>query len=385
MAARFVFRCGVVLALILSVVCGTAAAQGGTQTPSPPPADQNRSRRGSDVPNQPATPILIRGEVKLKDGRNPPSGVVIERVCANTTQPEGYTNSSGQFSFFVGQQRSIAAMDASVGTDPLAMPGTAPSALRNMPPERALWGCEIRARLSGYTSDSITLVSRSRFDTASIGVIYLYPIAEVRGFTTSATTAKAQKAARTAYEKGTESIKKQKWTEAERYLKAATQAYADYASAWYDLGRVYHQQQRLDEADVAFRQAIRADAEYGEPYSYLAVIAVGRKKWAEAVDFSAKWIRLNPYISPDPYFYSAVANYNLANTDTAEKHAREAALLDTRHRNPKIQYLLGEICLRKGNLGEAAENLRAYLDLAPGSPDSAVVRQQLQAIESREP
>jgi Flp pilus assembly protein TadD len=92
---------------------------------------------------------------------------------------------------------------------------------------------------------------------------------------------------------------------------------------------------------------------------------------------------MNPYVDADIYFYSAVAHYNLQDADVAETHAREAARLDTRQQNPRINHLLGIILADKQEYTGAAENLRTFLKLSPNAPDAAAVKQLLTDIEQQ--
>ena len=50
-----------------------------------------------------------------------------------------------------------------------------------------------------------------------------------------------------------------------------------------------------------------------------------------------------------------MANYNLKNFEAAEKSAIEAQKMDTKHRNPKIDQVLGLIMIEKRDYPAAAE------------------------------
>lgn len=92
-------------------------------------------------------------------------------------------------------------------------------------------------------------------------------------------------------------------------------------------------------------------------------------------------LKLNPYVAPELYFYSAVANYNLHKMDIAERRAREGAKSDTQHRVPRINHLLGLILAQKQEYKEAAENMRLYLKYSPTAKDADSVKQQLAEME----
>jgi tetratricopeptide (TPR) repeat protein len=350
----------------------------------PDPTVPDRSQRQTPFPDNMPRPIYLSGSVRLADGTSPPTSVLIERVCGNVVRPEAYTNTKGDFSFLVGGQEGAIFADASVGgSDPL-FPDLASGGMggqRGVNP-RDLMGCEIRANLPGFLSDSITLTFRAAMDDSEIGIIRLHRLGNVEGYTFSITTASAPKDARNAYEKGLDHVKKRKWTDAEREFVKAVENYPRYAVAWYELGRVYHQQKKLDDANRAHSEAIKNDPKFISPYGQLAVLGVIEQKWDDVVMHTSQLFKLNPFVTPDMYFYSAVANYNLQNVDVAEKHAHEAARLDTQHQIPKINHLLGLILAERREYKEAAEHLQTYLKLSPNAPDSAAVKQMLADMET---
>src|SRR5262249_13940736 len=146
--------------------------------------------------------IYLSGSVRLADGSIPPTNIVIERVCAGSVRPEAYTDSKGNFHFLVGSQNTIAMAAASIGNDVLSRTGRGTN--------DDLTGCEIRASLPGFISESVIVGFRRSLDDPDIGIIRIRRLANVEGYTYSLTTAQAPKDARKAYEKGLEHVKKQK-------------------------------------------------------------------------------------------------------------------------------------------------------------------------------
>src|SRR5438105_1111189 len=301
-------------------------------------------------------PIYLSGSVRLSDGTTPPVNVVIERVCNGVIRPEAYTDSKGNFSFMVGGQNSAVFADASVSVPTINGPG--PQSGIN---ERSLTGCEIRANLPGFLSDSIILGFRGPLDDPEIGIIHLQRLANVEGYTFSITTALAPKDARKAYEKGVENMKKKKWADAEKELTKAVEMYPKYAVAWYELGRALQQLKKFDDANHAHLEAIKNDSKFISPYAELAMMAATQQKWDDVDQYTAQMLKLNPYVVPEIYFYSAVANYNLHKMDIAERRARDGAKNDAQHRVPRLNHLLGLILAQKQEYKDAAENMRLYL------------------------
>jgi tetratricopeptide (TPR) repeat protein len=358
------------------------ATQPGRQPTEPSRFPQDNRTQRSPIPEM-QRPIYLSGKVMLDDGTPPPQGIVIERVCNGMAKAEGYTDSKGRFSFQLGQNTGIL-QDASVSSaDQFGglTPGMGGVGGRQGISERELAGCEIRANLPGFRSDNVNLVGRRALDNPDLGTIILHRLAKVEGFTFSATSAMAPKDARKAFEKGLEKLKKDKVAEAEQEFTKATTEYPKYAAAWYQLGVAYQQQNKLADAKRAYEESVKADSKFVSPYERLALIAASDKKWDEVVQNTTQLIRLNPYYSPQVYFYSAVANYNLQKMDLAEEHAREAAKMDEKHRNSRINHLLGVILAQKRDYKGAAENMRIFLKANPDASDAAMVRNQLAEVE----
>jgi tetratricopeptide (TPR) repeat protein len=220
-------------------------------------------------------------------------------------------------------------------------------------------------------------------DNPDVGTLVLHRLAKVDGFTFSGTSAYAPKEARKAYEKGVKSAKKKKWEDAEKNLTKATTEYPKYAAAWFELGLVYQQQNKAEDAKRAYSESINADGKFLNPYAQLATMSAAAKNWEETANYSGKLIQLNPFFSSHIYFISGVANLNLNRLDTAEEHTREALKMDEKHRNPRISYLMGVILAQKQDYAGAAENMRAYLKFAPEAADTETVKTQLADLERK--
>ena len=413
---------GLTVALCVSVQ-GAFAQQGGAAGGTPAPAGGGNTPGGGAnpgggginnpggnptpgmgtprIPQQPQQQmpemqrqIYISGKVMMDDGTPPPEQVVVERVCNGNPRPEGYTDSKGRFSFALGQNSAMM-VDASVGTmgdDLGGMGGRDRNNNRGMGnmggpgnsrgvSERDLIGCEVRAALAGFRSDVVSLSGRRSMDNPDVGVIVLHRLAKVDGYTFSGTSAFAPKDAKKAYEKGREAAKKNKLPDAEKELQKAVDLYTKYAVAWYELGLVHQQQKHLDEAKKCYAESLKADSKYVSPYAQLARLAAVDQNWEQTAEYSGKLLKLNPYFSPEVYFYGAVANLNLKNLDAAEEQAREGLKMDPKNRNPRMNQVLGVVLAQKQDFKGAAESMKSYLKLAPTAPDVDHVKRQLEEIE----
>lgn len=352
------------------------------RTPTNPSIDLNRG-------------IFLSGKVMMDDGTAPPEPVRIERICSGgAPRAEAYTDSKGRFSFQLGQSTGIT-QDASF--EDIGSPGQQQGTRMPQSNGRAsqdptlgaqknsrqqeLMGCEIHAALPGFRSDSLNLAGRRMLDNPEVGTIVLHRLANVEGTTISATTLQAPKDARKAHEKGLEALRKGKVEDAQKNFDKAVNVYPQFAAAWSELGAIHEKNNELGEARKCYTQSIASDAKLLTPYLHLAQLSAMEKNWQEVADTTSKLIKLDPADLPEAYFLNAVANYNLKKFGDAEASAREAQKIDTAHRFPKIEQILGAILYEKQDYAGAAEQMRTFLQLTPSGPDADRVRTQLAEIE----
>ncbi|HEY2845292.1 MAG TPA: tetratricopeptide repeat protein, partial [Bryobacteraceae bacterium] len=361
-------------------------------TTTPRPTTQNPTQ--TDTP-QPSRPIWVTGTVMMYDGSAPPDPVTIDRVCSsNSVHPEGYTDSTGHFSFNLGQNTGVFA-DAS--TSIFSVPGQfggnsglsgtggggGGGGLGNTSQDSQYWDCELRARLPGYRSETISLAGHRMLDAPDVGTIILFPIAGIQGFITSATSGQAPKDARKSYEKGLEAAKKNKPDQAEQDFRKAVGIYPKFAAAWLELGKLFERREHRPEAREAYASALAADAKFVYPYQQLYQMALQEQNWKSLVENTDQLLRLDPYEFPAAYYFNALAHLELNEYDAAEKSAQQAVEADRKQTNPKTHYLLGAIQVKKQNWTGAAESLRAYLKAAPNATDKTSVEKTLTQLDQQ--
>jgi len=378
---------------------GAAAPSPGKSAPSPTPTPTPNSlpntQSQTTTPTQVPRTIWISGRVMMYDGGAPPESVTIERICStNSVQAQGYTDSQGSFSLTLGQSNNGVFNDASSssfdglglqnGVNSMSSNGgaAATGGMANANPD-AFWDCELRARLPGYRSETVSLAGRRSLDNPDVGVIVLYPIAEIQGLTASATSGQAPKDARKAYAKGLSAAKKGKPDQAEQEFRKAVQVYPKYAEAWLNLGEVLERGERYPEAREAYAQSLAADPKYVYPYQQLYQIALREQNWKDLADRTDQLLHLDPYEFPNAYYFNALAHLQLKEYDAADKSAQKAVEADLKQANPKTHYLLGAILVKKKDWTGAAENFRAYLKAAPDATDKAYVVKALGQIDQQ--
>lgn len=396
------------LALGLALGPGLAFGQGrpggggGAPAPSPGSPGGAPNTPTSPSPTRPTQPpigqqpqmpeiqrnIFLSGKVVMDDGTPPPEPVVVERVCNGMPRPEGYTDSKGRFSIQLGQNRGMIA-DASVsgmggfGDTPRTGGGNVDMRGGGLEGPRGseTMGCELRASLAGFRSDVIQLTGRRALDNPDVGTIILHRLTNVQGTTISATSLSAPKDAKKAFEKGVQALQKNKFADAQKQLEKAVEVYPKYAAAWYRLGNAHQGQGNVAEARKAYARALEADSRFMDPYRQLAVLAMKDKNWQDAADTTDRLLRLDPVDYADAYYINSIANTNLRKYDAAEKSAREALRLDSRHQNPRIEYVLGIILANKQDYTGAVQLLQGYLEHAPNASDATTVRNQLVQLQ----
>ena len=366
------------LCVTVSIILATCLSLPAQRTTGP------RGGRSASVPRivspelNPTQGIFLSGKVVVADGSPLTEPATIFTICRGVKKTETHTDSHGNFSFQFGDHL---AMSSDVDFD-------ADSSTRSTgtlrPERRNLQECEVQASLAGFTSDIIALGGKFAGDqSADIGRVVLHRLANVEGFTISATTAEAPSAARKALEKGRELARRGKWEEAQKSLEKAVAVFPRFAVAWFELGQVQLSRNDAAAARNSFLQSIAADAKYVNPYQGLVRMATRARNWPELTDFSEKLLALNPLSFPDVWLSNSLGHYCQQNWVAAEKSARRGLEIDSEHRVPKLEYMLGLILLEKSDYAEATRHMQTFLGRATKPEDITEAQNQLAEIDRR--
>ncbi len=369
---------------------GTRGGQTGNQGNRDPFGGQQQQQ----IPQY--RPIYLSGKVVMDTGEVPPEPVVIVRVCNGQNYPEGYTNSKGTFSFEVGGDPSAALSDASVGNMGQmgaggrfgAGVGATGGSFGNAGVNDSMMGvdmtgCEIRAQLPGFQSDSLQLGRRRPLDNPDIGVIVLHSLGGVKKESiVSVTTLEAPDKARSSYEKGMRELSKKggNLEKAVKELDKAVELYPKFAAAWSALGTARIKMGDMPGATDALEKAIAADPDYLRPYPELVQISVQNKDWQRTSELSDAMLALNPGQTQVRY-YKAVANFSLGKSEAAEAAALEIQQQQDADQYPQTHQMLGMIAGQRGQFENAAKEYRRYLELAPEAGSAEGIRKQLHEWE----
>lgn len=372
MPFRNVLRISLALPTILLLSSSLLAQRGSGRAKTPAPSNPG-------MPTQETVTHLISGKVVLDDGSPLTDQATIQSVCKGLRHAETYTDSSGNFYFEFGKQRSSTDdIESSSMGEVQTVGATGRSTSGKYSSD-----CQLQALLPGFTSDVIEM-SRFQDDTlgsVNVGNIVLHRLKNVEGTTISATTAAAPPNARKAYDKARQDVGKGKLEDAQKNLEKAVSVYPQFAVAWVELGRIQAHFKNFDAARQSFTHAIDADPKLVTPYETLAQIALQQRQWEELVNVTNRLLSLNALSFPQDWFYNALGNYYLNRLDPAQKSAQEGLKADLEHRVPKLDYLLAMVLMQKREFSAAAEHFRSYLAHLPNPGESASVQAQLANAE----
>jgi tetratricopeptide (TPR) repeat protein len=341
--------------------------------------------------------MFLTGSIATSDGTQLPTNVLVERICNASVRQQVYASPNGSFSMELGS-RYKSVLDASADGSGPSRYGTGSNNPEMGIPKHDLANCELRASLSGFRSNVVSLTALDTFaGSMNVGSIVVERLEKVQGLTISAAPYRAPKDARKAYEKGLDARKNGNLVVAQQSFEKAVKIYPKFTNAWFQLGGILQTQNDKNAARAAYTQATKIDTKFLPPYLSLSYLAYDAQDWTELLNLTGHILALDPlnyarvkgYILDldsfdyaEAYFYHAVANLNLNRVEDAEKSALKAATLDVRPRFPQIHLLLAEIFARKNAMPRAISELEIYLDQAPNAANADKVRARLLALQS---
>jgi Tfp pilus assembly protein PilF len=294
-------------------------------------------------------PVILMGKVTLDDGSTPPFTVSIERICSDQAgdKPGPLTNKKGEWVWRLE-------IDAFASRS-----------------------CIFRASHAGYTSST---VDGSNLNLTSHDTTLTLPTLVLTGtsadpYSIHVSGDNMPGKAKGPFEKAMKAIDAHNLEEAKRKLEAAVAGAPKFAEGWQALGLVNDKMDKLPAARDAYTHAIEADPKLLPPYVTLARLCIRTKDWDCAAKTAGNFIKVDPKKTyPEIYLHRAVALYEMKDLAGAEESAQEAIRLDTKHKKPRAEYVLGRILEAKGDIAAAREHMSKYLELEATAPDAEVVQ-----------
>jgi tetratricopeptide (TPR) repeat protein len=320
--------------------------------------------------------------VMMEDGSPVPGSVDIKMSCSGSERTVTRTTVNDDFAFqWTRSSQTGQLTGVNSFTNPMSGTNSdASSVVRSSVPEQSGY-CDLRASLPGYRSSEINLDNPSEFDGANVGVLWLRPINAHQGNMVSALTLAAPKEARKLFDKGTELLHSGKLPAAATSFQQAVTVYPRYADAWLHLGTIQFRMGAYDPARGSLQRAIELDPKMPGAWQMLGYVAFNQKKWEDAAGYLCQAEQLDPMNSPMPWFYSAVAYYELRKYDQAEKSIRTEIDMDPQFQNHRARYVLGMILIARHDTADGSDALRSYLAASPDPRDVVAAKTVLSVLQ----
>ncbi len=218
--------------------------------------------------------------------------------------------------------------------------------------------------------------------------VTLHPVRDGGNLTANATTVPVQwlsypEKARKRYLKARERFEKHEYKEAVKLLQEALEVDANFVYAYNQLGLTFWAMEQLDDAKQALRSAIRTDPKFLDAPLNLAQLLIDRKEYEEAMQVLTETSKTHPYRG-EPYFLRARIHFASGDLQKAEEACREALKRDI-PLMPEVHILLSNIYIRKGDAPKVAQELEAYLAIAPEGRYAKTAREKLTQLRTQAP
>lgn len=307
--------------------------------------------------------IIMEGRVVMPDGSAPPKIVGLERICSdiNGSTPGPITDKKGHYTWTLQLN-----------------PAT----------ERA---CYMRATLSGFSSTQIDfgdlkledftagtkrkqmpdLVLSPRDGGDSKNIVLVNP---------SDAPGKSQ----APYKLAIKALDAGDMQEGIKQLQAAVQANPKFTDGWNILGGLFERQSNYMAAKDALQHSLENNPK--QPAAYLRLARLSNKlgDWDGAAKDEDALLALEKRLYPEIYLHQAITRFEKKDLAGAEESLKTLATMDTAHRYPRSEYVLGRIDLAKGDMPGAKEHIANYVKLDPSAQDLPQIQAQIETIASPE-
>ena len=308
--------------------------------------------------------VLLNGKVTTEANSAPAESVTIVLDCIGSHSVQTDSDPNGSFSIRV--YRPVHSLSDSFSEI---------DQRKDQPPD--LGGCDITAKLHGYTSEPLHLATcGNAVGAIDVGTIILHSTSKDQAFAVSVSSLAAPEKAKAAFEKGEEQKKKGKWTAAVESFRKAIAAYPRYALAWLELGRVQATQHNFTDAQQSFRESIAQDSKLVDGYIELARLAAEQSQWPDLLSATEHLLQVHPETA-EFWFWNSAANFNLGNMKEAQASVTKGLSIDSSHRVPQMEYLYALVLARLQDFQSAADHVAAYLKLSPQANDAPEAQKRL--------
>lgn len=324
--------------VIVWVLCGASTAVVGQ------PKEQPRMTSRERI-------LTIQGQVSLPEG-GPAGRAVVILTSSDGVPRQAYTTEHGRFEFQGLPEGSYSLIARSLIDETLKT-------------ERI----ETDTSRTATGSLNVNLILHKETNSGAIRKAGVVNVAEAEQ--------KIPKESRSAFR---QAIKFREINEPERALQSldrAIELYPEYYQALAERGDIYVIQRKLPEAAADFERALKINARFGPALRGAGYCKLEKREFGHAIKY------LEQSIVVQPEYANTYLLLGIAYLETDQRPESKAALLKALSFNTprelRAHIYLGNLFAREHMFGEAAGELRKYLEARPDDPDAETLR----AVESQ--
>lgn len=300
---------------------------------------------------KPTRIVTVQGQVSLPEGA-PASRVLVTLTNRNGVPLQTYTTEQGRFEF----------QDVQEG-------GYTLSARSMVDPKLASDRVEADTNLTATGSLSVNLTLRSEVNAAAAPKPDVITVAEA--------DQRVPKEARKAFKEGLKFRRENQAARALESLDRAVLLYPEYFQALAERGDLRVLQRKLPEAAADFARALEINPRYAPALRGAGYCKLENREFAEAAVHLERAATAQPG-NPNTHLLLGIAYLELDRRDQA-RAALIKALAFNVPQAARAHIYLGKLFARERLYGEAADELRKYLEANPSAPDAA----ELKAVEAQ--
>jgi Tfp pilus assembly protein PilF len=190
------------------------------------------------------------------------------------------------------------------------------------------------------------------------------------------------KAARKAFERGTDRAEKGKTDEAIKAFQEALKHCPDYFDAMNDLAVQYIKLGRYEEATDQIEQAIKLSPNSPLPHLNLGILLNEQKRYREASEALHEAIKLD-FNNPLAHYHLGLASFNLSDFMGAQLEF-EITVEAAAKKIPLSRLYLADIYKRQGRTVDAVKQIESFLHETPDNPYTEAARKELAQLKQNQ-
>lgn len=186
--------------------------------------------------------------------------------------------------------------------------------------------------------------------------------------------------ARKEYEKGIEEARRGNYSRATNHLEKAVALFAEFPTAWNDLGSEYLRLHKYKEAEVALRKAMELDGKFPAPLFNLGLLYNSQRRFGEAEPLLVRFLSLEES-QWEGFFELGNSHYGLAQYAKAEADYKKAMKLNP-HLPSEVHVKLGNTYASSRQFAKAFAEFKTYLQQSPQGPFAIQVRNVVEKMQA---